>query len=371
MNDKKILKRSIGLFLALTLAIDVSAFAEEVSCDAQVTPAQVESAVATTQPPQQSTPIATPAKTVADQAADEATPPPESTAPSADKDDNEADMDSPPETGEPGAPSPTEDKADENAEDDINEDALVELQPESIAVSITLKWDISTDDDLLRVGDPITLTAEITTEAANLNLQWQVATKPAQDLAEDEPEWANLSGKIGTKYTFTVQEGMQSWRWRLCVTTPDGGAVYSEEMRLPKLTTAEDESVLLDDSDIPLGVASIPPLPTATIILTANIPLDEIVFGDEVTLAAEIHNPREDMQLQWQYIPSNTEPAEEAWLSIAGATESRYTYIVDEGNESRLWRLLITVPEDILTFTDEGENSSRDPSIYKDCGGLA
>jgi hypothetical protein len=178
MRFKDDLKRVSRILLTLILLLSATVFAEGLEIDI----VQGEHVTVIPQPPQQSTPIATLEKTVAGQATDEATPPPESTAPSADKDDDEADMDSPPETDGQHTPSPTEDKADEIAEDDIDEDDPAEPQPERIAVSISLKWDISAEDGLLRVGDPITLTVEITSEADNLGFQWQAATKHAQAL---------------------------------------------------------------------------------------------------------------------------------------------------------------------------------------------
>ena len=319
MNTSKILKNSIGIFLAFALALSSLTFAEDDSYDAHTTPAQADGETSTPPPAQEST------------------TPPERIAHPDDADNGE--MDSSSQRNEPDTPSPTE--------DETYKDTSEEPPPESMALSITLKWDIPAKESLLRIGDPIAFIAEITTEMENLAMQWQVAMKPAQDLAEDESEWVNLSGKTGPKYTFTVQEGMQSWCWRLFVTTPDGGSVYSEEMRLPKLMTQEEESGLLDDPDAPLSVASIPPLSTATITLTANIPLDEIAFGDEVTLLAEIHNPCEGMLLQWQYAPSDTEATEEEWIDIDGAGSSSYTYIINEENEGWLWRLLITVPEGV------------------------
>lgn len=229
-------------------------------------------------------------------------------------------------------------------EEEVEETAVTESEP--IAVSILLKWDYSTEDDLIRIGNDITLVAELKDEAASLPLQWQVASKPTQDLVEGEPEWEDISGAHGQKYIFTVKEGMQSWRWRLRVATPDGGMVYSDEMRLPKLAQAEGELEIIDDPETPLGVGGMP-LPIAAIALSATVPLDEITFGDEVMLTADIANPCEGMLLQWQYIPDGVEPAEEAWQSIEGATETIYSYVMNEENTGWLWRLLITVPETI------------------------
>lgn len=346
MNTKKILKKSTAYSLALTLLLGVRAFAEEASYDAQDTFTQVDNAEVTAQSPLQAIPPAMFMNTAEDQSTDETTPPPENVASSTDMDNNEEGMDLSLETGE---------------------DTLAVPLPDNATVSITLKWDISTENSLLRIGDPITLTAEITAKTENYGLQWQVATKPAQDLLEGEPEWANLSGKTGTKYTFTVQEDMQTWRWRLCVTAPDSGKIHSEEMRLPKLTAMKEGSVLFDESETPLGVVSVPPLPVATITLTANVPLDEIAYGDEVTLLAEIRNPCEGMLLQWQYTTSDTEAMEEEWIDAAGARTSSYTYIITEENEGWLWRLLITAPEDEeeAGLTEE-QSEQREDSFVSD-----
>lgn len=103
-----------------------------------------------------------------------------------------------------------------------------------------------------------------------------------------------------------------------------------------------------------------------SITTTANVPLDEITFGDEVTLTAAIHSSREGMLIQWQYAPSVTDLSEEAWVSIAGATGSSYTYIVDHENVAWLWRFLISEPGDAEANPPKELPAPPIPEIIRD-----
>lgn len=239
------------------------------------------------------------------------------------------------------APSPAQDVNQEELLEQTEEEALPIPSPTfwNISIYTSLTWDLSAEDGLLYVGDEVALVAELNAEAEGLGLQWQVAIKSASELNEDETEWSDIFGAQGTKYTFTVKHGMQKWRWRLQAAATSMEPVYSEEMRLPKIVEQVKEKLLPGEG------AQL--LPFANIALTAAIPFDEIVYGTEVTLVADIENPREGMLLQWQHMPADAELSGDAWVSIDGATETSYAYVLDEGNESWLWRLLITVPEDV------------------------
>lgn len=225
----------------------------------------------------------------------------------------------------------------------------------SIALSVTVTWKMSKDDDALDYDDEITLQAEIAPELDGLWLQWQVATKATENLKEDEPEWADISGAHGYKHKFAVKDGMQSWRWRLCITTPDGESTYSDEIMLPAI----GEEAVQNAADGEIAPEE-EPLPVARIIFSANAPEDEIIYGTEIQLTAEIENPREGMLLQWQHMPADAELAEDAWISVEGATESSYAYMLDEKNEGWLWRLLITTPEANETNEAAAEGNTTD-----------
>jgi hypothetical protein len=183
-------------------------------------------------------------------------------------------------------------------------------------------------------------------------LQWQVAIKPAEELKENEEEWANIPGAHGLTYTFVVADGMEIWRWRLRVDLAEGEAIYSEEMTLPDIADEPAEEVEEETEAT---------LPVANITFTANAPADEITEGTEITLSAEIENPREGMLLQWQHMPAEAELTEGAWVSVEGAVESSYAYMLGEENEGWLWRLLITVPEPeaVAEATDFDEESDE------------
>jgi hypothetical protein len=197
---------------------------------------------------------------------------------------------------------------------------------------------IDAPDDVLHCGDRITLEAEIDTEMEGLRLQWQVATKPAEELKENEREWEDIPGAHGLRHTFTVKEGMQTWRWRLRIRLPDGEMMYSDELMLPPMQEAEPKEAISDAAK-PLD------LPVAHITLMAGVPEEEITFGTQIELIAEIENPHEGMLLQWQFMPAEEELAEDAWRDVPGATGSTHAYMLGEENEGWLWRLLVTMPE--------------------------
>jgi len=213
-------------------------------------------------------------------------------------------------------------------------------EPSEMQLNFIVRWVVDAPNGVLLWGDEFTLEAEICPEMTGLQLQWQVATKPATDLAEDEPEWVDISGASDLTHTFTTEKDMRTWRWRLRVSLAEGDTVYSQEMTLPHIASAEEDESL-DEEAMP-DSEDADELPVAKITFIANMPEDEITYGTQIELFAEILNPREDMLLQWQYMPEE----EDAWQDISGATEIVFTYVLDEENAEWLWRLLITVPTD-------------------------
>ena len=245
------------------------------------------------------------------------------------------------------------------------------LESSSVAFAITLKWGISSENGNLYNGDIINLVAEfLPKEVEWLECQWQVAVKDAKDLAENEYEWKDFPRANDLEHTFAVDTNMQSWRWRLWVNLPNDETVYSEEIKLPKILENEVE-ITNENEDAEGAQSGILPFPIPTITLVANVPLEEIELGTEVSLVAEIENPREKMLLQWQYMPveilslvGNEPPAalsEEAWQDIESATADIYTYVIDEKNVLWVWRLRITLPEE-----DEGVEQAEVLEIVDD-----
>jgi len=209
---------------------------------------------------------------------------------------------------------------------------------EALQLSCAVRWVIDTADALLHIGDEITLQAEVTPDADGMQFQWQVAKKMPEKLQENEPEWADVTGERGLEYTFAVEEGMQTWRWRLLVNLPGGEVMFSDEMMLPPITAADEPQA---PAEAVLGIQDADDLTTASITFTASVPVGEITYGTRIELVAEIDNPREGMLLQWQYMPEE----EETWQDAPGANETAHAYVLDEENAGWLWRLLITVPE--------------------------
>jgi len=264
-------------------------------------------------------------------------------------------------------PALTEEVADEiPPEDAVEGPESVELPlaeaPERLLCCI-VRWVLDATDSLLFWGDTLTLEAEITSEMTGLQLQWQVAAKPTKLLEENEDEWADIPGARDLKHTFAVEEGMQTWRWRLLIALPDGEAMFSHEMMLPPVAPgggaeAQEEAVpSAEDADA---------LPVAIITFTADAPADEISFGTRIELVAEIDNPREGMLLQWQYMPMVDAFAEDAWQDVPGATETTHAYVLDEENANWLWRLLITVPEASDKVSDDVTDEDAEPLILED-----
>ena len=347
-------KIPIVLF-TLTLLLSTTVLATEPEPDFS----QPDITAVTTPPPQEPTQTIQPLKSEDTQASPEMTPVPESVSTPVEPARDEENGSPTPMTDEPSTPAITEDPVDEGPPEETKDPADEEpagttTPEEQPSVTIAIKWDIPTEDGLLRAGDPITLIAEITTEAEGIGLQWQAAAKAPKDLAEDEPEWADIAGANGHKHAFIMRDGMQSWRWRLRVSMPHGGTVFSDEISLPRITDEGLAPVLAEEDEAGLD-ASETPLPTATVTLKSGIPLDELAFSDPVTLVAEIHFPRDDMLLQWQYTFADDDRAEEDWRNIDGATGSTHTFIIDEENTKWVWRLLITVPEEVLPEDAEGQ----------------
>jgi len=220
---------------------------------------------------------------------------------------------------------------------DANEEPLAETP--GLLLDFTVRWAFDAHDGSLRLGDTIALEAEIVSETAGLQLQWQVATKPTKLLEENEDEWADIPGARDLKHTFIIEEGMQLWRWRLLIGLSSGEVAFSGETMLPLVASADEAEA---QEEAVLGAEDIDGLPTAKITFATDVPADEITFGTRIELIAEIENPRAGMVLQWQYMPEE----EETWQDISGATESIYFYVFDEENAGWLWRLLITVPEE-------------------------
>lgn len=283
-------------------------------------------------------------------------PQPEEPTPAAEE---PAESEEPTEAEEP-TPAPTEETPEQHEPSAASEEppeppaAEDELTPppteepaEPTAPQASLAWELANEDQPLRLGDRITLLADLDAEeAAGLALQWQVATKAAEALAADEPEWVNISGASGLKYAFVVEEGMQGWRWRLCIDWGGDEPAYSDEIALPEVATEENDSeeanVTKEAEEVAAaeGEQDEAELPVASITFAANVPADEITYGTGITLAANIENPREGMQLQWQYALEGGE-----WQDIPDAAGLAYAYTLSEENEGYLWRLLITVPE--------------------------
>ncbi|MDR3051985.1 MAG: hypothetical protein LBU67_09750 [Oscillospiraceae bacterium] len=215
------------------------------------------------------------------------------------------------------------------------------------ALACAIRWVFGAGEGLPGWGEAITLQAEIDPVAEGARLQWQIAPKPADQLKENEEEWVDAPGECGLRYTFTLAEGMQAWRWRLRVIPAAGEPVYSDEVALPPVAVDEEDDLADGPGALPaedvLGAQEATALPMANIRFTAGVPDEEITIGTEIVLLAEIENAREGMVLQWQYAVDGG--AEPAWEDIAGANEAAYAYVLDEENAQWLWRLLITVPE--------------------------
>lgn len=283
-------------------------------------------------------------------------------------------------TPAPESEAPTENLTDTSAPETTAEPAEASATPEpaasAVALTFAINWKFANDENILYLGNEVTLRAEIDSEATGLHLQWQIATKPADKLKEDEPEWADIPGAQGDKYAFAVTDGMQAYRWRLCIGTPEGEVFYSDEMMLPAIELTEAVLGVSDAEAVPEETTLI--LPVANITFTAAVSDEEITLGTEITLTAEIETPQEGMQLQWQYMSADAEPTEEAWVNVEGATESSYAYTLDEENEGWLWRLLITVPEvvektmpadecgEVLAGEEEAPERTPAPEIFAD-----
>jgi len=254
---------------------------------------------------------------------------------------------------------PEEEELAPGSNEEPNEEA-----PE-LHLNCVVRWVMDAPGSLLFWGDTLALEAELTPEMAGLQLQWQVATKPAADLPEDEPEWADIPGARGLKYTFTVEEEMRPWRWRLRVSLAEGDAVYSDEMTLPPIVSAEEDETSEVEEESVLGVEDFAELPVANITFTADVQAEEITYGTRIELVAEILHPRVEMLLQWQYMPEG----EETWYDIPGATDETHAYVLDDENAEWLWRLLITVPEasdavpDDVTVKDEVPTTDDMPEM--------
>jgi len=252
--------------------------------------------------------------------------------------------------------------ADEEPLDEPTPDSNDELHtgdPEAILLSVKVRWIIASPDGLLSWGDEIALLAEIDPDVEGLQLQWQVATKPVEELQEDEEEWMDIPDAQGLKYTLTTEEGMQAWRWRVCMRLPEGDAVvYSNEIMLPSIQ-ASDETEPQVEEEV-LGAQDADELPIVHITIVASVPLEEIDNGTQIELIAEIDNTCEDIQLQWQYLPMEMDPVVDAWQDIPDATELTYAYVLDEENAGWLWRLLITVPERNESAEAENEDGIQE-----------
>jgi len=222
-------------------------------------------------------------------------------------------------------------------------------------IEIQLKWHISAEDGRLCVGDEITLNATVEPKPEDIRLQWQVATKPAKELKESEEEWKDIADRKDFNNQFIIQEEMQSWRWRLVVIDIDNNETISEEKKLPasieEARLPQEIEQPPENSNEPITELTDDPiieeilLPRADVTFTANVPADEITFGTEITLTAHIENSCEGMQTQWQYFDADAQ----VWADVADATRLEYRFILTEENCIYLWRLLVTVPQKLVS----------------------
>lgn len=244
-------------------------------------------------------------------------------------------------------------------ESDIIEETVTDETLPVTQISLYVKWEY----DLQSCEEPsdtkaVKLKAVSEQDLSGLKLQWQVATKTQAQLKEGEEEWADVDGETGASFAFAANDQMRHWRWRLRATQENGAVSLSNEASLP-VAIAKPETEI-EEGDIPLDVeekeqSSERVIPWSTISYLSDIPEEEITFGTEIMLSAEIFYACDGMQLQWQYL---SEQSTEAWQSVEGAIETTHRYIIDETNYQNIWRLLITVEA-----TEVAQNNEDDAPI--------
>lgn len=249
-------------------------------------------------------------------------------------------------------------------EDGEQEDAPSETQApqEENVMAVSIAWKLQSTNSILGENNEVTLNANLgdTEEGTYI---WQVLTNPANTSGEQDTQWQDVPNETKAQYTFVAKDNMKNWKWRVCAITSDGQSIYSNEISLPEGTTEEavpdfalpesaDEESGANDTDTtatpseatsaPAATAgeATPLLPSAEIRVMTDAPNEEIQYGTQITLTATILHPVDGMTLQWQYLHDE----DEAWIEVEGANEAEYSFVMNEENEGKAWRVLITLP---------------------------
>lgn len=116
------------------------------------------------------------------------------------------------------------------------------------------------------------------------------------------------------------------------------GTAFSESPATPTDLIEEEDYVEIDDDD--WGEVTIKFERQVYIDVD---PKDNVTAGDTVTFTAVLVNFKSSdvFTFQWQYTSDTTN-----WISINGATEQTYSFIVDKENYMYWWRVMVTLLEE-------------------------
>ena len=111
----------------------------------------------------------------------------------------------------------------------------------------------------------------------------------------------------------------------------------SEEPEVPTEEPTEEPEEVEEPAEEPEAALN----PDRSIEIRVIYDGDELSFGDEVTLVAELNGYENTVyELQWQMSLDNAE-----WTDVADATGASYTMAVTEENYYAFWRVIVTVKE--------------------------
>ena len=261
--------------------------------------------------------------------------------------------------------------------------------PEPFTAQVEIELE---NEGQLYFGDKVVLNAEVKQANAEYTVRWEYYNVDA-DIEHGEDPWV-LAHK-GEKYEFTVNEENARLTYRLVLNDEvfvkdyklptviarpeeviepeeEGETIEPEETTEPKETAESEETTDPEETKEPTEVPNEPDDteesaqpeageestepeeteepetnledaldPNRSIVIRAEWEGEELHFGDEVTLVAELSGYEGAVyELQWQMSVD-----EEEWTDVEGAIGDSYAMIVTEDNYQTFWRVIVTVTD--------------------------
>lgn len=202
-------------------------------------------------------------------------------------------------------------------------------EPFSAEVRIELK-----NAGAIYFGDEVTLRAVVEQANAAYTVVWEYYNMEA-DFERGENPWVAI--ETGEEYSFVVTEENVATPLRAVV----NGVVFSDFYLLSGVTARPEEEPEVPDAEpeVP-GEEPVAELdPDREIVIRAEYEGEQLYFGDEVALCAELIGYENAVYtVQWE-----TSEDGEDWTDVEDATELTYAFVLTEENWQNLWRLTVNV----------------------------